>query len=769
MRWDRRHRRNKRTQWRLPLAGQLAPRQLVRATGIATVVLLASYWAGWWGGGYHNGSSRTAHAQDAPAPAADAPAAAAPVEAAADSQVVRFDVPLPIDGLVDSHVQSRVEQALRKRPKEGPRPTFVFEFRPKDNTAGEGNDFERSLSLARYLCGDRLSGVRTVAWLPRSVKGHAVLPVLACEQIIVQKEAELGAAGNDERGAIDALTRRCYQEIADRRKTIPAAIALGMLDKDLGVFKVKTPDGLRYELPDGLQSLLQEGKVTSEVKLFQPGDPHVLSGAQLRELGFATHLADDRRSLAAALDVPMASLQQQLVPEEGWRPLRLDVSGPIHRQMVNFLLRTIDDHVRRNDFNLLLLDIRSGGGDLDESRRLAEKLANLGPQIHSVAFVDSQALSDAALIATACDELLVTDGAMLGGPGERSPSRDELAGLRGPLPGIFRAADRDWSLPLALVDPEVQVFRFTRTVGGDIRFLSLEELETLPDRNEWNKGEQPVPTASGITGATAAEWGLARSVVHNFDDAKSLFQIEGELPTARPNWALTFVEWLADPKIAGFLLFVGIFALIFEMSTPGVGVPGFIAGLCFLLFFWAHILHGTAGWLEVLLFVGGVLCLAIELFILPGMGIFGIGGGLMIITSIVLASQTFVVPTNEYQLRQFPVSLLMVASGLAGGLAAIAAIRRFLPDTPYFNRMMLKPPAGEEREELSRRESLAIFDHLPGKRGQASTPLVPAGKALFGDELVDVRSDGEFLPKGTPVIVADVTGSIVVVKRAPDA
>jgi membrane-bound ClpP family serine protease len=46
---------------------------------------------------------------------------------------------------------------------------------------------------------------------------------------------------------------------------------------------------------------------------------------------------------------------------------------------------------------------------------------------------------------------------------------------------------------------------------------------------------------------------------------------------------------------------------------------------------------------------------------------------------------------------------------------------------------------------------------------------VPAGKALFGDQLVDVRSDGEFLPKGTPVIVADVTGSIVVVKRAPDA
>jgi membrane-bound ClpP family serine protease len=333
----------------------------------------------------------------------------------------------------------------------------------------------------------------------------------------------------------------------------------------------------------------------------------------------------------------------------------------------------------------------------------------------------------------------------------------------------MRSSDRDWSLPLALVDRDVQVFRTTRTAGGEVRYLSTEELATLPDASEWTRDDMPLPTSHGISGQTAVEWGLARAVVHNLDDAKSLFQIEGDLPSARPNWALAFVEWLADPRIAGILLFIGLFALIFEMSTPGIGAPGFIAGLCFLLFFWSQYLHGTAGWLEILLFVGGVVCLAIELFVLPGMGIFGIGGGLMIIVSIVLASQTFVVPTNAYQMRQFPISLLMVASGMAGGLAAIAAIRRFLPDTPYFNRMMLKPPSGEEKDALSRRESLVIWDHLLAKRGVSTTPLVPAGKAQFGDELVDVRSDGEFLPKGTPVVVADVTGNIVVVRRAPDA
>ena len=233
----------------------------------------------------------------------------------------------------------------------------------------------------------------------------------------------------------------------------------------------------------------------------------------------------------------------------------------------------------------------------------------------------------------------------------------------------------------------------------------------------------------------------------------------------RPNWVLAFVEWLADPRIASLLLFVGGFALLFELSTPGATVPGFIAVLCFLLFFWAKFLHGTADWLEIMLFVGGVACLAVEVFALPGFGIFGFGGGMMIIASIVLASQTFIVPTNAYQLRQFPVSLLMMAAGMAGGIASVFVIRRFLPDTPYFNRMLLRPPRPEEREELSRREALVTFDHLQNKRGVTVTPLVPAGKVQFGDELVDCVSNGDLIAKGTAVIVEEVAGNRVVVRK----
>src|SRR5690606_20498934 len=142
--------------------------------------------------------------------------------------------------------------------------------------------------------------------------------------------------------------------------------------------------------------------------------------------------------------------------------------------------------------------------------------------------------------------------------------------------------------------------------------------------------------------------------------------------------------------------------------------------------------------LEIVLFVVGILCVLIEIFVAPGTMIFGIGGGLMVVSSIILASQTFVFPTNAYQLRQAPISLAVFIFGLAGGIVAIGLIRRYLPGTPYFNRMLLKPPAHEEIEERQAREHLVQWAHLSGKRGTTTTALFPSGKALFGDEMVDV-------------------------------
>ena len=206
-----------------------------------------------------------------------------------------------------------------------------------------------------------------------------------------------------------------------------------------------------------------------------------------------------------------------------------------------------------------------------------------------------------------------------------------------------------------------------------------------------------------------------------------------------------------------------------ELMTPNLTGAGLVSAVLFLLFFWSQFLHGTAGWLEVLLFATGVGAVLLEVFVIPGFGVFGIGGGMLIITSLVLASQTFVVPRNAYQISQLPGSLWTVVAALAGGVTAIAMARRYLPRSQFFQRLTLAPPDSDEQQALERRESLAQRSHLVGRRGITTTPLVPGGKARFGEEVVDVLSEGEMVPRGASVEVLEAQGNRVLVRATNDA
>ncbi len=679
-------------------------------------------------------------------------------------------VPLPIEGTVDSQVKSRIQLILKTLEKggpggAGPRPALILEFRPAEGSAGEESNFGRALELAQFLTSEQVSPVRTVAYLPRGVKGHSVLPVLACEQIIVAKDVEFGDAGHQAEG-IDEGVIASYQAIARKRRTVPEAIAKGLVDPRTPVYQVTTADGLRYETGEGRDALQREGKIIKEATVFQPGETHLLTGMQMRDkYGFASHKAANRRELATALDIPAGGIVVNMAPESGWKPILVKLEGPVNQRIVTWIIKSIEGHVARDDFNLLVVEIDSTGGNPGQSLRLAQTLAGLDEKYHSVAVVEKRALGDSALVAWAADELLVSDFAELGGPGETNVNDEILESVRPPLKQLATRLDRDYSLPLALLDPRVEVRPYVRGGSEEVRYLSQNEHRELKNANEWERGEEILDLSHGLRGSLALKMGFAQAVIRNLDDLKSRYQFD-DLRPVRPNWALEFVEWLSDPRLAGLLLFVGWFALMIELASPGVGLPGFIATVCFVLYFWSQFLHGTAGWLEIMLFVVGIVFVATELLILPGTGIFGIGGGIMILVSIVLASQTFIVPGNAYQMRQFPVSLMMVAAGVSGGMASIWVIRKYLPQTPYFNRMLLQPPEGEELEQITKREALVQWEHLSGKRGVATTTLVPAGKARFGDQIVDVLSDGELIEKGTAIYVAEVLGNRVLVKKA---
>ncbi|MEN6407573.1 MAG: NfeD family protein [Thermoguttaceae bacterium] len=678
-------------------------------------------------------------------------------------------VTLPVTGQGYAQIRRAALRAVDRARREKVRLTLIFEFDvPKgQKDFGRGSEFGASLELANFLAGDALGGVRTVAYVPQPIEGHALLAVLACQEIVMASQASIGSAGVDEK-TLTPTVRSAYAEIARKRRTVPVAVALGLLDPSLEVLQVETEAGDEMVTPDRLVELQKTRTTKPPVVLKRVGQAMELTGVEARRLGVAGYLADDRRALIKGLELARTAVEDDPSLLGAWRPVRVDLKGPIRADTVAEAQRMIENQVREHEVNFVCLWIDSPGGAVAEAMRLADFLAfQLDPsRVRTVAYVPHEARSDAALVALACDQVVVGPSAILGGPGAYELSPDEIEQTCQTIrKALAPRKDRSWSLLAAMIDPRLTVFRATRL--GQVEYFCDAELAEQPDPAQWQRGA--IVTTPGVPlkliGRQAVDDHLANCEVDDFTQFKRYYDLADDPALVGPGWADFLVRALASSEVAALLLMLGGVALYIELHSPGLGVGGFAAAVCFLLFFWSRYLGGTAGWLEVSLFLAGVSCLLLEIFVIPGFGIFGLGGGALVLVSLILASQTFVWPRNEYQFDQLERSLLTILAAGVGLLVIAICLRHRLPRTPWLGRMMLQPPDDRERETIRQRESLVDFHDLLGRQGTATTQLTPGGKAQFGDLLVDVLADGEVLQRGTTVEVVDVRGSRVLVQK----
>jgi membrane-bound serine protease (ClpP class) len=700
--------------------------------------------------------------------------AAAKPDAAKQAQGYFLRVDLPISGDSDTKIRAAVTRLLGTLPAGGPRPVIVFELLAGQTEGGAGSQFSRALDLAKFIASPELGRVKTVAYIPKTIKGHAVLVAMACEEIIMGPDAEIGDAGINET-VLGPTIRSGYKEISEARSTIPAAIALGMLDRNLKVFKVVTEKGTEYLLEDQIPELEKTHVIQSKEEL-RP-KPLLVDGRRGRqELGFVSYLVDDddrRAGVARALQLSPNSLQDNPALAGGWRPVQVNLKKPITPRDITIVQRKIDDQIRDRDVNFILLWIESDGGNYISSLALAAKLAQLDPsRIRTVAYVPTHARGDAALIALACDQIVMQPDAILGGEGADALKADRIPlAVKSLREAIKEDKSRSWSLSAAMVDPELKVYHYQQKGTGLVSYFCEEEVAQQPDPNSWMRGDLITSTKGPLqlTGRKAEEYGVATKLVKDFNEFKQYYGLEKDPGLVEPGWADHLISALASDGARMLLLIVGVMGIYLEINTPGVGIGSFVALLAFLLYFWAQHLQGTAEVLEVMLFLAGIICVALEIFVIPGFGIFGLGGGILIIASLILASQTFIIPANGYQLEQMRDTFLVLGGTAVGSVVLGAVMRRYLPHAPMFNRMMLAPPSAAELEALSHRESLVDFNHLLGRQGIATTPLILSGKGRFGDELADVISAGEPIDKGTQIVVIDVSGSRIVVEPVREA
>ena len=676
---------------------------------------------------------------------------------------VSVSVRLPITGGRDNAIRAAILRQLdRLQSTSGRRGQLVLQFDATSDEYASDSDFGRSLELARFLTNSQMANVKTIAYLPDGAQGHAVLVALACEDIVMAPDALLGPVVRNKQ-RVDETVRAAYKDIAGRRRTVPPPLAVALADPSVRAVRAITEVGDQVVLSERVPALREEVQVL-RVEDVGPR-PLVLSGRRCREIGIVQLLAAGTADLARSLDINPEQLVLDPSMERGWKASVVSLTGPISGDSVARVRVRLEEAIT-SKANFLCLKIDSAGGSPEQSLVLARWLREINPaEVKTVAYIPNQARSDAALIALACDDVVMNETAVLGGEGAAIIDARQADAIEAAWQKIMQGNLKTLeALPLALVLPEYQVSRFVQQSTGRTEYFSSSALLPRKDKASWKKQQDLAPGPLLVDGFQAEAYGLTDQPVTSFSDLAERYGLGDDITRIEPGWADRLLDALASPGLAWLLLLVGGVGLYIEVQTPGLGFGGFIAMVAFIIYFWSQYLNGTSGWLEVMLFLAGVICLAAEIFVVPGIGILGLGGGLLIVASLVLASQSFVLPANSYQVQQLQVSLLGILGAGVGVVAFGVVVRRWLPLTPVLRHVLLVPPQRDDQNEV------VSFEYLIGKTGVTVTRLAPAGKADIENHLHDVYADDMLIESGTAVQVTAVrSGRIMVVPYSQEA
>jgi len=484
------------------------------------------------------------------------------------------------------------------------------------------------------------------------------------------------------------------------------------------------------------------------------------------------------RTAAAALSIALAGACQAAVgPDEARPPLSsgrsayiLPIEGTIELGVSSYVARSLAE-AEALDVDTLVVVIDTFGGRLDAAVDIKDALST--SRMRTVAYVDNKAISAGALIAVACDHIVMVPGATIGaatpvqiGPvgGEATPtSEKEVSVVREMFRATAENNGHNPDLAEAMVDTYVRLDLVEK--GEDRRVVRVD----TPAEPRYPEGYSLVRIISDtnklltLSTSTAVELGLAAAEVNSIEEAGKLYGFQGAGATrAQVTWSEALVRFLTNPAVTGLLLLGGIAGIYMEFRVPGFGFPGTFGLICLFLFFFGRYLAGLAGATEILIFLLGALLLAIELFVIPGFGITGISGITLMLVGIYLAMVKHPIPSADrpWELERFYEAMIVMAVALLGMLVAVGLGLRYLPQTAAWRRIALETAQSPEAGYVSGRGHLL---DLVGSTGLAETKLRPAGTAVFGARRVDVVSRGEFIDKGTPVRVAKVDGPRVLV------
>ena len=479
--------------------------------------------------------------------------------------------------------------------------------------------------------------------------------------------------------------------------------------------------------------------------------------------------------VAAKEDAPTVRDHSRPRPASFSKPVLIQFHGEIDGFLTGFFNRSMDK-AEAAGADLIILEIDSPGGLKIESLQMARRLRDC--KAYTVVIVENEAISGGSLVSLGCDEIQINPDAKFGDSGEIAFDPEQWAFrliepkiesyLSRDARDLAESKGRNPDLAEAMVDSDHLVYS-KRDDDGKLE-LTAESDENLKPDPPW---ELIIETKKGrfltVSGQRAVELELAQGHASTRQGVADELNIDlAETTVYEPTMTDHTIHFLNGPWISALIVLIGLIALWVELSAPGLGVGGLIAGLCALLFFWSHFLGGTAGWLEVMLFVAGVGFIAAEIFVIPGFGVAGVSGILLMFASIVLASQGFVIPTTAMDWNHLFTSIIVTTVVGVCFLIAAFFITRHMGSIPIFKGIILDSDLGREDNEpaLGDGKDQVQPTHAGvsvGDFGIADSLLRPAGRVKINGRVVDVVSDGSFVDQGTRIRVTKIHGNVITV------
>ncbi|MGB0522588.1 MAG: NfeD family protein [Flammeovirgaceae bacterium] len=440
------------------------------------------------------------------------------------------------------------------------------------------------------------------------------------------------------------------------------------------------------------------------------------------------------KKLLALLLLFLAS--NQLVAQQ--KVLLMEIKDVIDPRMSRYVKLALEEADELGTTHVVI-DMDTYGGELQSADDIRTLLLDY-PK-HVFVYVNKNAASAGALISIACDRIYMAPGSSIGaatvvngGDGAKAPDKYQSY-MRSIMRATAEASGRN---------PEIA--------------------EAMVDENLYIEGISEIGQVVTFTPSEAKKHGFCEGTANSINELLKLNGLEdATVERFELGASEKVISVFLNPFISGILILVIIGGIYYELQTPGVGFPIAAAAIAAVLYFVPYYLNGLAENWELMIFLVGVILIALEVFVIPGFGIAGIAG-----ITLTFASLILMMMDNNYfnfdLVDPFAItkSLTVGISSFIGTIVLIVLGLSNLTRTRFYERVALKDTLRTDEGYTSTFNT----QNMVGNTGTAYTVLRPSGKIMIDDELYDATTRGSFIDKGETIVVISQEGTSLKVKKA---